>query len=103
MKIRIFLKSTDNSDLNIAVLILDKFFTTNKINKISQFISLPSKIKRFCVLRSPHADKDSREHFEIIYNKRFIDIELNNLIILDSLINTQIPSSVYFSFEFLNK
>jgi small subunit ribosomal protein S10 len=24
-----------------------------------------TKIKRFCVLRSPHVDKDSREHFEL--------------------------------------
>jgi ribosomal protein S10 len=32
------------------------------------------KIKRFCVLRSPHVDKDSREHFELRLYKRFIDL-----------------------------
>merc|ERR1719161_2268113 len=28
-------------------------------------IPLPMKKKTFCVLRSPHVNKDSREHFEI--------------------------------------
>ena len=37
-------------------------------------ISLPTKIKRYCVLRSPHVDKKSREHLEIRIYKKFIDL-----------------------------
>ena len=37
-------------------------------------IPLPTSIKRFCVIRSPHVDKNSREHFEMRTHKRLIDI-----------------------------
>ncbi len=37
-------------------------------------IPLPSKIRRYCVLRSPHVDKKSREHFQIKVHSRLIDI-----------------------------
>jgi small subunit ribosomal protein S10 len=45
------------------------------------------KIKRFCVLRSPHVDKDSREHFELRLYKRFIDLNTTSPAILDLLLN----------------
>jgi small subunit ribosomal protein S10 len=37
-------------------------------------VPLPTKISRFCVLRSPHVNKKSREQFEIRTHKRLIDI-----------------------------
>ena len=37
-------------------------------------IPLPTQIKRFTVLRSPHIDKKSREQFEIRTHKRLLDI-----------------------------
>ena len=37
-------------------------------------IPLPTKLKRFTVLRSPHIDKKSREQFEIRTHKRLLDI-----------------------------
>ena len=37
-------------------------------------IPLPTEKHRFTVIRSPHKDKDSREHFEIRTHKRLIDI-----------------------------
>ncbi|MGE0200010.1 MAG: 30S ribosomal protein S10 [Candidatus Melainabacteria bacterium] len=37
-------------------------------------IPLPTEHKVFCVLRSPHADKKSREHFELRTHKRVLDI-----------------------------
>ena len=37
-------------------------------------IPLPTAIEKFCVIRSPHIDKDSREQFEIRTHKRLIDI-----------------------------
>ena len=35
---------------------------------------MPTRRKIYCVLRSPHVDKDSREHFEIRIHKRIIDV-----------------------------
>ena len=42
--------------------------------KIVGPIPLPVKKKIYCVLRSPHVNKDSREHFEIRKHSRIIDI-----------------------------
>jgi small subunit ribosomal protein S10 len=37
-------------------------------------VPLPTEIHRSCVVRSPHVDKASREHFEMRIHKRLIDI-----------------------------
>jgi len=37
-------------------------------------IPLPTRIEKFCVLRSPHVNKTSREQFEIRTHKRLLDI-----------------------------
>ncbi len=37
-------------------------------------IPLPTRIEKFCVLRSPHIDKKSRDQFEIRTHKRVLDI-----------------------------
>ena len=42
--------------------------------KISKSISLPTKIQRYTVLRSPHIDKKSREQFEIRHYKKLLVI-----------------------------
>ena len=38
--------------------------------KVAGPIPLPTKINKYCVLRSPHTDKKSREQFEIRTHKR---------------------------------
>jgi small subunit ribosomal protein S10 len=37
-------------------------------------IPLPTKIQKFCVIRGPHVDKDSREQYEIRSSKRLLII-----------------------------
>jgi len=37
-------------------------------------VPLPTRIEKFCVIRSPFIDKDSREQFEMRTHKRLIDI-----------------------------
>ncbi len=37
-------------------------------------IPLPTSVKKFCVLRSPHVDKKSREQFEMRTHRRLLDI-----------------------------
>ena len=37
-------------------------------------IPLPVNKRIYCILRSPHVDKDSREHFEIRIHKRILEI-----------------------------
>jgi len=37
-------------------------------------VPLPTRIQKYCVLRSPHIDKKSREQFEVRTHKRLMDI-----------------------------
>jgi small subunit ribosomal protein S10 len=101
MKFRILLKSFDNKLISLAVTELQKTFSTVDC-KVSGAISLPMKIKKFCVLRSPHVDKDSREHFEIRISKRFLDIESASPAILDLLLKMELPAGVSCSLTLLS-
>lgn len=57
-------------------------------------ISFPTRRKTYCVLRSPHVDKDSREHFEIRIHSRMIDIYTLSSQAIDSLMKLNIPAGV---------
>ena len=100
MKLRLILKSFDSKSLRKA---------SNQINElclgleceITGIIALPTRIKKYCVLRSPHIDKDSRETFELRVHKHFMDIQFNNSSILDQLLNIEIPAGVICSFQTL--
>jgi len=37
-------------------------------------VSLPTKIRKYCILTSPHVYKKARDHFEIRTHKRIIDV-----------------------------
>src|SRR3989337_2502601 len=55
---------------------------------------LPTQIKKFCVIRSPHIDKDSREQFEIRTHKRLIDILDPTSKTVDTLMRLHLPAGV---------
>ena len=55
---------------------------------------LPTEIHRYCVIRSPHKDKDSREHFEMRIHKRLIDILQPTPKTVDSLMRLDLPAGV---------
>ena len=57
-------------------------------------IPLPTKRKIYCVLRSPHVDKDSREHFEIRSHYRILDLFQPSLETIDALIKLSLPFGV---------
>ena len=72
-RIRIRLKAYDHNLLDQSVRdIVDTAKRTGA--KVAGPIPLPTEINKFCVLRSPHVDKKSREQFEIRTHKRLIDI-----------------------------
>jgi len=62
-------------------------------------VPLPTRIKRFCVIRSPHIDKDSREHFELRTHKRLVDILEPNPKTVDALTRLQMPAGVDISIK----
>nr|QCI08039.1 ribosomal protein S10 [Plumaria plumosa] len=57
-------------------------------------IPLPTKRRIYCVLRSPHVDKDSREHFEIKIHAKIIDIYTPSSQTIDALMKLNIPAGV---------
>ena len=57
-------------------------------------IPLPTKARRYCVLTSPHVNKDAREHFEIRTHKRIIDVYKPSDNTLDNLRNLDISAGV---------
>lgn len=72
-RVRIRLKSYDSRLIDAsAQKIVD--VAKNAQGKVVGPIPLPTHRQVFCVLRSPHVDKKSREHFEIRTHKRLIDI-----------------------------
>ena len=62
--------------------------------KIIGPIPLPTDKHRFTVVRGPHVDKDSREHFEMRIHKRLIDIIEPNAKTIDSLQRIELPAGV---------
>ena len=92
-KIRIRLKSFDHRLLDQSVKdIVVKAKRTGA--QISGPIPLPTRIHRFCVLRSPHVDKKSREHFEMRVHKRLIDIFEPTSQTVDALMKLDLPAGV---------
>jgi small subunit ribosomal protein S10 len=60
-------------------------------------VPLPTKKRIYCVLRSPHVDKDSREHFEIRIHKRIIEIYYDPEVpIFDLLSEADLPSGIFY-------
>lgn len=57
-------------------------------------IPLPTRRRIFCVLRSPHVNKDSREHFEIRVHKRLIDIQDPSADLVGQLSKVDLPAGV---------
>ena len=102
MKFRIILKSYDNELINLA----SQQFRMHLLQTdctLKGVVALPTKIKRFCVLRSPHVDKDSREHFEVRLYKRFIDLTTTSSSTLDLLLKTELPAGIACSLKILEK
>ena len=57
-------------------------------------IPLPTTINKYCVLRSPHVNKKSREQFEIRTHKRLLDILEPTQQTVDSLMKLDLAAGV---------
>ena len=72
-KIRIRLKAYDHEVLDQSTKkIVETVLRTQA--EVRGPIPLPTEKHRYTVIRSPHKDKDSREHFQMLTHKRLIDI-----------------------------
>ena len=62
--------------------------------QVSGPIPMPTKIKKFTVLSSPHVDKNAREQFEMRTHVRLIDIVEITPKTVDALMRLDLPSGV---------
>jgi small subunit ribosomal protein S10 len=92
-KIRIKLKAFDHRVLDAsATQIAETAERTGA--KVSGPVPLPTEIKKFDILMSPHVDKDAREQFEIRTHKRLIDIVDPTQKTMEALMELNLPSGV---------
>jgi small subunit ribosomal protein S10 len=92
-RIRIRLKAYDASLIDLSAAKIVETAKRSKAEVVGP-IPLPVKIHRVCVLRSPHVDKKSREHFEMRVHKRLIDILKPTQETVDALTQLELPSGV---------
>ncbi len=57
-------------------------------------VPLPTRIEKFCVIRSPFIDKDSREQFEIRTHRRLIDVLEPSTKTVETLMKLRLPAGV---------
>ena len=97
-KVRITLKAFDHKMLDLSTeQIVETAERTGA--RIAGPVPLPPHIRRFCVIRGPHVDKDSREHFEIRTHKRLVDILDPTSKTIDSLTRLNLPAGVDISIK----
>ena len=97
-KIRIILRAFDHRILDLSAgQIVEAAERTGA--QVAGPVPLPTSIKRFCVIRSPHIFKDSREHFELRTHNRLIDIMEPNSKTIDSLTRLNVPAGVDISIK----
>ena len=92
-QIRIKLKAYDNIVIDESARKIAETVTKTQA-KVKGPVPLPTQIHRDCVIRSPHVDKDSREHFEMRIHKRLIDIVEPTPKTVDSLMRLDLPAGV---------
>ena len=92
-KIRIKLKAFDHKVLDQSA---EKIVSVVRKSgaRVSGPVPLPTNRKVYCVIRSPHIDKESMEHFEIRTHRRLIDILEPTQKTVDELMHLDLPAGV---------
>ena len=93
IKVRIRLRSYDFRTIDQSA---EKIADTAKRTgaRVSGPVPLPTHLRRFCVIRGPHIDKESMEHFELRTHNRLIDILEPTNKTIDALMRLDLPSGV---------
>ena len=92
-KIRVKLESFNHELLTSSCQKIINLMQNIDFNNLG-IVSLPTDKRIYCVLRSPHVDKDSREHFETRTHRRIIDIYSPSAKTIDALMKLDLPSGV---------
>jgi small subunit ribosomal protein S10 len=95
-KIRVRLESFNHELLVSSCQKIMDTLSKASLNSIGM-VTLPTSKRIYCVLRSPHVDKDSREHFEIRIHKRVLEIYYDpELSIFDLLADIDLAPGIFY-------
>ena len=92
-RIRIRLKAFDHRVLDASATQIAETAERSGA-KVAGPIPLPTEINKYCILKSPHVNKDAREHFEMRTHKRLIDIVNPTQKTMEALMQLNLPSGV---------
>ena len=92
-RLRVKLKSFDHRVIDEAsAKIVETALSTGA--QVVGPVPLPTRRKLVVVLTSPHTDKNAREHFQILTNKRIVDILTPTNKTIDALMHLELPAGV---------
>ena len=95
-KIRVRLESFNHELLVSSCQKISDILSNASLNSIGM-ITLPTSKRIYCVLRSPHVDKDSREHFEVRVHKRILEIYYDPEVpIFDLLADIDLAPGIFY-------
>jgi len=95
-KIRVRLESFNHEVLVSSCQKIMDILRTASLNSVGM-VSLPTSKRIYCVLRSPHVNKDSREHFEIRVHKRVLEIYYDPEVpIFDLLADIDLAPGIFY-------
>ena len=92
-KFRISVKAYEPTILDNACVKIVDAIKASGIEAVGP-IPLPTKLRRYCVLTSPHVNKKARDHFEIRTHKRIIEVYKPTDTTLGNLKNLDISAGV---------
>ncbi|HHB94916.1 MAG TPA: 30S ribosomal protein S10 [Campylobacterales bacterium] len=101
-KIRLKLKAYDHRVLDRSVASIVEAVRRTGAELIGP-VPMPTKIKKYTVLKSPHVNKDSREQFEIRIHARMIDIVSATSDTIDSLMKLDLAPEVDVEIRSMDK
>jgi len=95
-KIRVRLESFNHELLVSSCQKITDTLSSASLDSIG-LVTLPTAKRIYCVLRSPHVNKDSREHFEVRIHKRMLEIHYDTEVpIFDLLTEIDLAPGVFY-------
>ncbi len=91
--VRILLKSFDHRVLELSATHIRETVESTGA-KVAGPVPLPTSKRMFTVIRGPHIDKRSREHFRLYIHKRLMDIYEASPNTVDALTRLVLPAGV---------
>lgn len=92
-KVRIKLKAYELPLLQHSIAVIQDAAERTGANA-SGPVPLPTRIRKYTVLRSPHVNKDSREQFETRTHQRLFEFHDPSAATIDALMDVDVPAGV---------